>query len=121
MAIVTASTLAATLATSALQSFLASATFVFYYAAVGVSAMYAGWPGGIATAIAGAALGNYLVIRFEHIAEPTSVVGTISFLAMSAVISAIASAMRRAHTAFELHNIRLRQQAGELEAQQAEA
>ncbi|HEY9227071.1 MAG TPA: GAF domain-containing sensor histidine kinase [Gemmatimonadaceae bacterium] len=117
----TASTLAATVVTFMLRPFLSSATFVFYYAAVGVSAMYAGWPGGIATAIAGAALGNYLVIHFEHFTEPTSVVGTISFLAMSAVISAIASAMRRAHTAFELHNIRLRQQAGELEAQQAEA
>jgi signal transduction histidine kinase len=118
-AIVAAALVVATILTLALRPYITTAIFVFYYAAVVVAALNAGFAAGIVTGVLGATLSNVLVLQVGG--NQASVGGTIAFLGMSTMLSVIADAARRTRATAESHAARLQDQTRELQAQREES
>jgi signal transduction histidine kinase len=119
-AVVGASLVVATGLSIALKAYLTSAIFVFFYAGVVVSAMFAGVAGGVIATVAGAVLANYIA-GGQIPGHTAGVVGTVAFSAMGSVLSIVVAASRRARGLVERHAKQLEQQTIELDSQREEA
>ena len=85
----------ATAATVALRPLITSALFVFYYGAVGVTALRAGLMAGLSVMLAGAVAGNFLAMALP-LNFASRAVGTLAYMLVSTMLCIIADAHRKA-------------------------
>jgi signal transduction histidine kinase len=122
-AIVLASVGVAFALTVLLEPWIARSIFVFLYAAVAVSGMYAGVGGGVAASLLSAALVDYFILppkrsfRLEH-GEDFALI--VLFLVISVLVSGLVAWLRMTRQAAEERTARLREQAATMKAQQDE-
>ena len=122
-AIVLASVGVAFALTVLLEPWIARSIFVFLYAAVAVSGMYAGVAGGVAASLLSAALVDFFILppkrsfRLEH-GEDFALI--VVFLVISTLVSGLVAWLRTTRQAAEERNARLREQAATMKAQQDE-
>ena len=109
--------------TLAFGSLISHTAFVFFYPAVVLAVLFAGVEAGVIVAVAGAVLGTLLVPMRGHAGatDSATVTSALFFLVISGALAALANSVRRARTAAEETSQRLREQALELAAKQAES
>jgi signal transduction histidine kinase len=110
--------------TMAFGSISSHTAFAFFYPAVVVAVLYSGVEAGIAVAVAGAVIGTFVVppLRGQPFpAETAAIPQALFFLFISGLLAALANSLRRARMAAEATTQRVREQALELAAKQAES
>jgi signal transduction histidine kinase len=110
--------------TMAFGSISSHTAFAFFYPAVVIAVLYSGVEAGIAVAVAGAVIGTFVVppLRGQPFpAETAAIPQALFFLFISGLLAALANSLRRARMAAEATTQRVREQALELAAKQAES
>ena len=107
--------------TLALGPLIPRAVFTFLYAAVVVSAAYAGSRAGFAAALLSAGLVAYTIMPPRHspwLESPADATSIAAFIVVSSLLGVLVASLRKAQQAAEATTAKLTEQTAELDAQQ---